>query len=56
MANGKQIVVRTFPQGYLKTIDRLEVKLSEGYKVIMVTVLKSEDGTEVCDYILQKDT
>ena len=50
----KQVVVRTYPYGYPKATDDLQLYLINGYRVVMVNKITSEKSVEALEYILEK--
>lgn len=50
----KQVVVRTYPYGYTKTTEDLQICLNNGYSVVMVNKITSDLSVEVLEYILEK--
>jgi hypothetical protein len=52
----KQIIVRTYPPGYTKTLAHMQEKLAEGYIVVMCNPITNGKGEIMNDYILEIET
>lgn len=50
-----QQLVRVWPVGYKTPFNHLNAYLQAGWKVVMVTVIISQDGNQVADYIIEKE-
>ena len=50
----RQVVVRTFPNGWINPTANLQHYLSEGYIVVMVNKIQSKE-CENLEYILEKE-
>ena len=51
----KQVVVRTYPQGWTNATASLQKYLNNGYRVVMVSKITSEKSVECLEYILEKN-
>lgn len=51
----KQVMVRTYPKGYINPTKDLKAYLSAGYKVVMCNKFKVDSNSEGNEYILEKE-
>lgn len=51
----KQIVVRTYPHGWINPTTPLQNYLNDGYHVVLVNKITSEKSVECLEYILEKN-
>lgn len=51
----KQVLVRTYPKGYLDATKEIKEYLSEGYKVVMCNKFKINSTLDGNEYILEKE-
>lgn len=51
----KQVVVRTYPNGYIHTTNFLEKYLNNGYIVVMCNPFDCSRGQHGNEYILEKE-
>lgn len=50
----KQVVVRTYPHGWLSATTELQNYLNIGYRVVLVNKIINKQSVEVLEYILEK--